>query len=283
MSYIEVAPNVDLFYQDWGTGSPVVFIHGWPLNHEMWEYQVTDLARQGLRCIAYDRRGFGKSSKPWESYDYDTLAADLKAVLEALDLRDVTLVGFSMGGGEVVRYLSRYGSDRVAKAVLLGAVTPYMLKTPDNPDGVDPSVFDEILTNISADRPAFLESFALQFYGVSMLKHPVSQALLDWNQVLALQASPKATLDCVHAFARTDFRADMARVQVPTLIIHGDHDQIVPIDATGAVAARMIPGARYIVYEGAPHGFWYTDREKLNRDLLAFVQQPVSAAASAGL
>jgi len=279
MSYVEVAPNVDLFYQDWGTGSPVVFIHGWPLNHEMWEYQMTELPRQGLRCIAYDRRGFGKSSKPWEPYDYDTLAADLKAVLEALDLRNVTLVGFSMGGGEVVRYLSRYGSDRVAKAVLLGAVTPFLLKTPDHPDGLDQSVFDGMLEKIKDDRPAFLESLGLQFFGVSMLKHPVSQALLDWTQMLALQASPKATLDCVHSFSATDFRADMARVQVPTLVIHGDNDQIVPIDVTGAVAAEMIPGARLVVYEGAPHGLWYTDREKLNRDLLAFVQQPAPAGA----
>jgi pimeloyl-ACP methyl ester carboxylesterase len=279
MSYVEVAPNVDLFYQDWGTGSPVVFIHGWPLNHEMWEYQLTELPRQGLRCIAYDRRGFGKSSKPWEPYDYDTLAADLKAVLEALDLRNVTLVGFSMGGGEVVRYLSRYGSERVAKAVLLGAVTPFLLKTPDHPDGVDQSVFDGMLEKIRDDRPAFSESFGLQFFGVSMLKNPVSQALLDWVQALALQGSPKATLDCVHSFSATDFRADMARIQVPTLIIHGDNDRIVPIEVTGAVAANMIPGAQYVVYEGAPHGFFYTDREKLNRDLLAFVQQPAPAGA----
>jgi len=282
MRYIQTAPDVKLFYQDWGTGNPVVFIHGWPLSHEMWEYQMTELPTQGLRCIAYDRRGFGKSSTPWEPYDYDTLAADLKAVLDELDLRNVTLVGFSMGGGEVVRYLSRYGSDRVAKAVLLGAVTPFMLKTADNPTGVDPSVFEGMLEKIKNDRPAFLESFALQFFGVSMLKHPVSQSLLDWNQTLALLGSPKATLDCVHSFAKTDFRADMARVTVPTLIIHGDNDQVVPIQASGELSARMIPGAQYIVYEGAPHGFYYTEREKLNRDLLAFIHQPATASAGAG-
>src|SRR5688500_5984743 len=175
MSYIKSASGVNLFYEDWGTGQPVVLIHGWPLSHEMWEAQLTELPQQGLRCIAYDRRGFGKSSKPWQGYDYDTLADDLKAVLDELDLNDVTLVGFSMGGGEVVRYLSKYGSARVSKAVLLGAVTPFLLKTSDNANGAPQEVFDGMIEKIREDRPAFLADFGKQFFGVNLLSHPVSQ------------------------------------------------------------------------------------------------------------
>jgi non-heme chloroperoxidase len=281
MSYIKTASGVNLFYEDWGTGQPVVLIHGWPLSHEMWEAQLTELPQQGLRCIAYDRRGFGKSSKPWQGYDYDSLADDLKAVLEELDLNDVILVGFSMGGGEVVRYLSKYGSSRVSKAVLLGAVTPFLLKTSDNPNGAPQEVFEGMIEKIREDRPAFLADFGKQFFGVNLLNHPVSQDMLDWCKVLALHASPRATIDCVRSFGMTDFRQDMGKVDIPTLIIHGSADQTVPIQASGDQSARMIPGAKYIVYDGAPHGFYLTEKERLNQDLLAFIKAPASRPSAA--
>ena len=274
MSYIQSAPGVQLFYQDWGTGRPVVFIHGWPLSHEMFEYQMTELPRHGLRCVAYDRRGFGKSSKPWESYDYDTLADDLKAVLDELDLNEVTLVGFSMGGGEVVRYFSRHGGARVAKVVLLGSVAPYLLQTADNPDGVPREVFDQMVGKIREDRAEFLSGFSKAFFGVSLISRPVTQATLDWCQTLAMLGSPKATEDCARSFSETDFRAEMSKVNVPALIIHGDADQTVPIKPTSEQAAKMIPNARYLVYKGAPHGFYQTEKDQLNRDLLSFIQKP---------
>ncbi|MGV3557013.1 alpha/beta fold hydrolase [Larkinella arboricola] len=286
MSYIQAgtAANgepVNLFYQDWGTGNPVVLIHGWPLSHEMWEYQMTELPRHGLRCIAYDRRGFGKSSKPWDGYDYDTLAADLKAVLDELDLRNVTLVGFSMGGGEVVRYVSRYGADRVSKIVLVSAVTPYLLKADDNQDGVDQSVFDEMLETIQADRADFLATFGKQFYGVSLLSHPVSDSFLQWNQTLALLGSPRATIECVRAFSGTDFRSDMAAINIPTLIIHGDSDATVPFEASGQKTHAMIPQSQLLVYEGEPHGLFFTRKDQLNKDLLAFISSTTTVTETA--
>ncbi|WP_234733688.1 alpha/beta fold hydrolase [Tellurirhabdus bombi] len=271
MSYIQAAPDVSLFYQDWGTGQPVVFIHGWPLSHEMWENQLTELPQQGLRCIAYDRRGFGKSSKPWSGYDYDTLADDLRAVLEELDLQNVTLVGFSMGGGEVARYMSKYAGDRVSKVVFISAVTPYLVQTEDNPDGVDRSTFDEMVENIKKDRADFLDTFGKQFYGVNLLSHPVSQSLLDWNKTLALFGSPKATLDCVRSFSETDFRADLPTISVPTLIIHGDSDKTVPFESSGQQTHRLIPQSTLLVYEGEPHGLFVTSKDQLNEDLLSFI------------
>ena len=263
--------SVNLFYEDWGTGQPVVFIHGWPLDHQMWEHQMRALPEMGLRCIAYDRRGFGKSDKPWRGYDYDTFADDLKAVLDQLDLQNVTLVGFSMGGGEVVRYFSRHGGNRVSKVVLLASIAPFTLKTEDNPDGVPIEVLHEMIGNIQEDRASFLTGFGKMFYGVNLISHQVSQAMLDWNLMVAMQASPKATVDCIHAFGETDFRAEMYTINVPTLIIHGDSDKIVPIEATGEHAARLIPGAKYIIYEDAPHGLFITNKEELNADLLEFI------------
>ncbi|WP_128544205.1 alpha/beta fold hydrolase [Larkinella soli] len=287
MSYVPSSVDhsgqkVNLFYQDWGTGRPVVLIHGWPLSHEMWEYQLTELPKHGLRCITYDRRGFGKSSKPWDGYDYDTLADDLKAVLDELDLQDVTLVGFSMGGGEVARYMSRYGGARVSRVIFVGAVTPFLLKTADNPDGVDKQVFDQILEQLQKDRADFLSNFGKMFYGVSMLNHPVSESLLAWNQGLALLGSPKATLDCVRSFSETDFRNDLPAIQVPTLVIHGDSDKIVPIEASGKLTHQLIPQSHMLTYEGAPHGLFYTEKDRLNEDLIAFItaDQPVSQPAS---
>ena len=263
--------ELKLPYEDTGSGTPVVFIHGWPLSKEMWEYQTVPLAQQGIRCITYDRRGFGKSSRPWTGYDYDTLASDLKALLDQLDLQDVTLVGFSMGGGEVVRYFSKYGGARVTKAVLISSVTPYMLKTEDNPEGTPEDVFNDMTKQMKDDRIAFLDAFGKGFYGVSFMSKPVSTPFLEWHRMLAAVASPKATLDCAAAFSHTDFRNEMSSVTVPTLIIHGDADKTVPMKAAGDMSAKLIPNNQYLVYEGAPHGLFYTHKEQLNTDLVNFI------------
>jgi non-heme chloroperoxidase len=268
---------VNLYYEDYGQGQPVILIHGWPLSHEMWEYQINDLVEAGFRVIAYDRRGFGKSSKPWSGYDYDTLTDDLKELIESLDLHDVILVGFSMGGGEVVRYFSRHGGARVQKAVLLGSVTPGVLKTADNPNGADQSVFDGMLADMKEDRLSFLDSFGRQFFGVNLLNKPVSAPLLEYYRMLASLASPRATEQCAITFSETDFTEEMASVTVPTLIIHGDADKTVPIEATSDRATTLIPDNKYLRYEGAPHGFFYTEREKLNKQIIEFITEQVSA------
>ncbi len=283
MSYIETSDlqasePVMIHYQDVGKGDPVVLIHGWPLSHEMWEYQINDLVYAGFRVIAYDRRGFGKSSKPHYGYDYDTLTQDLKVLMDELNLQDVTLVGFSMGGGEVARYFSRYGGERVSKAVLIGSVTPYLLQTPDNPDGVKQSVFDDMMTSMKEDRINFLDTFGKQFFGVNLISKPVSTPLLEYYRMLASFASPRATQECARAFATTDFREDMKFINVPTLIIHGDADKTVPIEPTAEQTSRMLPDAKYIRYEDAPHGLFYTHREKLNQDLIAFIQESVHSS-----
>jgi pimeloyl-ACP methyl ester carboxylesterase len=262
---------LNIYYEEIGSGKTVVFIHGWPLSGSMWEYQMTELPQHGLRCIFYDRRGFGKSDRPSEGYDYDTLAGDLKSLLDELNLSDVTLVGFSMGGGEVARYFSLYDGQRVSKVVLISTVIPYMLKTEDNPNGVPQMEFDGMAKKMKEDRPAFFENFAKSFFGVSLVNHPVSNAFLANNLTRVMDASPIATLECANSFATTDFRNDVVKINVPTLIIHGDKDNIVPIDATGNESARMIKGSKYIVYEGAPHGLWYTEKDKLNRDLIDFI------------
>ncbi|MCX6217948.1 alpha/beta hydrolase [Spirosoma sp.] len=290
MSYIKAGTDafgndIKLFYQDLGTstaGSTVVLIHGWPLSHEMWDYQLAELPAHGLRVVAYDRRGFGKSSQPWDGYDYDTLADDLKAVLDELNLQNVTLVGFSMGGGEVARYMSRHGGARVAKVAFVSAVTPYLLKTEDNPDGVDKDVFDEITENIQKDRAAFLQTFGKQFYGVNLISKPVSQAHLDGDFARAYVASHKATLECAKSFAETDFRDDLTQIQVPALIIHGDSDKTVPIEASGERTANALPNAQYLVYDGAPHGLFVTEKDRLTEDLLSFIQEGVSVRESVG-
>ncbi len=285
MSYIKAGTDaagndVNLFYQDWGQGQPVVLIHGWPLSHEMWDYQMSELPKHGIRVISYDRRGFGKSSKPWSGYDYDTLTDDLSAVLEHLNLDNVTLVGFSMGGGEVARYMSRYQGKRVSKIALVSAVTPYLLKTEDNPNGVDQSVFDDMLAGMQKDRADFLQTFGKQFYGVSMLSHPVSQAHLEGDFFRAYLASPVATVECAKAFAMTDFRQDLTHINVPTLIIHGDDDKTVPLESSGEQTANLLPNAHYIVYAGAPHGLFFTEKDRLTADLLSFVQEPVTARST---
>ena len=277
MKFIETHPDalgnsVNLFYKDLGRGKPVVFIHGWPLNHAMWEYQLAELPKHNFRCIAYDRRGFGKSDYPWENYDYDTFADDLKSLLDHLHLTEVTLVGFSMGGGEIARYIGKYGTDKISKVVLISSVTPFMLKTADNPDGVDKEVFDEMVENIDKDRPTFLEDFAKQFYGVSLFNEAVSDATLQWNQNLCLMSSHKATIDCVRAFSQTDFRNDLSMIGVPTLIIHGDSDKTVPIEVSGNRTSAMLPNAKYLIYEDAPHGLFITEKDRLNMDLIDFIK-----------
>lgn len=262
--------RINISVKSYGTGKPIVLIHGWPLSKEMWEYQLEYLVEAGLNVVKYDRRGFGKSSKPWTGYDYDTMTDDLHAVLEVLDLRDVTLVGFSMGGGEAVRYLSRYGSERVSQLVLISAVTPFLGKTDDNPDGVEAVNFMNMINKLNEDRIGFLADFGKKFFGVNMLHHPVSEPLLQYYLSLQAKASGRATRECVTAFAFTDFREDCKRVSVPTLIIHGDSDEIVPKEAGGDRTAQLIPHAQYLVYEGQPHGLFYTHKDQLSIDLANF-------------
>ncbi|MES2649834.1 MAG: alpha/beta hydrolase [Bacteroidota bacterium] len=273
--------ELSIAYSDYGSGKPVILIHGWPLSREMWEYQLEDLVNAGLRVIKYDRRGFGKSGKPWSGYDYDSLTEDLAALIDQLDLHNITLVGFSMGGGEAVRYLSKYGSDRVEKLVLISAVTPYLGKSGDNPEGVEQSVFDEMMEQMQKDRIGFLDDFGKAFFGVSLVSHPVSTPLLDYYRMLASHATARSTQQCAIAFANTDFRQDVMAVSVPTLIIHGDDDKTVPIEASSNRTAEMIEGSKYLVYEGAPHGLFYTHRERLNADLVSFITQlqPVFAGS----
>lgn len=263
--------EIRIAYSNYGKGKPVVLIHGWPLSREMWEYQLEDLVNAGLRVIKYDRRGFGKSSKPWNGYDYDSLTDDLETIIDQLNLQDVTLVGFSMGGGEVVRYLARNGSYNVSKAVLISSVTPFLAKTPANPEGVDQSVFDNIIEQIRKDRIGFLNDFGKSFFGVGLISHPVSTPLLDYYRMLASHATSRSTVECVVSYSQTDFTDDLRKIGVPTLIIHGDSDKTVPIEVSSERTAKMIQGCHYIVYEGAPHGLFYTHRERLNHDLIAFI------------
>jgi len=273
MPFFKTANNASLFYNDWGTGRPVVLIHGWPLNSDFWEPQSTFLAANGFRVIAYDRRGFGRSDQPWTGYDYDTLVDDLHALMTHLDLHDVTLVGFSMGGGEVARYLSRHGTTRVAQAVLMSAVTPLLKKMDDYPDGIDQSVFDELIKAVEIDRVGFLSDFREGFFNGSSPDRAVSRGVLDWYLIVASQASLQATIACARAWSETDFREDLSAMTVPTLIMHGSADVNVPPEITAHVAASMIPTARYIEYEGSGHAIGITDRNEVNRDLLAFLQE----------
>lgn len=275
MPFIKSVQNnseeVKIYYDDLGKGKTIVFIHGWPLNGAMWEYQVTQLPQQGYRCITYDRRGFGNSDKPAKGYDYNSLAGDLKSIIDELELTDITLVGFSMGAGEIAKYFSLYGGAKVSKVVLVSGVVPYMLQTDDNPDGVPQEEFDKMAEAMQKDRPAFMESFAKDFFGVSLTNHPVSDAFLADNLTQVMKASPIATLECAKSFSSTDFRNDVTKINVPTLIIHGDEDKTVPIKPTGEQSAQMIKGSQFIVYEGAPHGLYYTERERLNQDLISFI------------
>lgn len=263
--------SVNIFFEDLGTGKPVVLIHGWPVSHEMWEYQVNALVTAGYRCISYDRRGFGQSDKPWDNYDYNTLSDDLHEVISTLDLWDVTLVGFSMGGGEVARYLGRYGSSRVSKAVLISSVVPLLLKTDTHEEGVPKEMFDEMIAKIQDDRPAFLTEFGKQFFNEGILNKPVSQEIQNWMHQLAVVASPRATTECVRSFSETDFRTDLSTIIVPVMIIHGDADKTVPIDATSELTSLQLPNAAYYRFEEAPHGLFITHKDELNRLLINFI------------
>ena len=266
------APSTHLHYVDLGSGRPVVLVHGWPLSHRMWESQIVALTDAGFRCVAYDRRGFAESGRPTGGYDYDTFASDLNDLMTHLDLRDVALAGFSMGGGEVARYLGRYGASRVSKAMLLGSVTPYLLKTKDNPGGVDGSVFDGMIAGMKADRIGFLEQFFPNFYNYEPGMKGVSADLIPFSKWIAWAASPLATLECITAFGTTDFRSDMEAFTMPTLVAHGDSDRIVPFEVSGKVAHEMIPGSRLGLLKGLPHGFAATHSAQLNELMLDFLR-----------
>ncbi|WP_199509495.1 alpha/beta fold hydrolase [Nucisporomicrobium flavum] len=263
--------GADLYYEDFGSGDPVVLIHGWPLSGRSWEAQIPALVADGKRVITYDRRGFGKSSQPWTGYDYDTFAADLRALLEHLDLTGVTLVGFSMGGGEVARYLGTYGTDRVSKAVFAGAVPPYLYKSDDNPDGaLDDATIKQFQDGVTTDRIAFVDGFAENFFKAGgTLK--VSDNQVRYAQELAHVASAKGTLDCIAAFGLTDFRGDLAKITIPTLVIHGDSDAIVPIEHSGKRTAESIPGAKLVVIQDGPHGINASHPTEFNEALLSFL------------
>lgn len=276
MSYLKIPQfgsdkHVSIYYEDIGTGKSVIFIHGWPSSHEMWENQTSTLSQHGYRCISYDRRGFGISDKPFDGYDYDTLASDLNELIEELNLTDITLVGFSMGGGEIVRYLANYGETKVSKAVLVSSVCPFMLKTPDNENGVDKKVFDDIVAGLVKDRADFLTEFGKNFFGVNMINKPVSQATLDFAHSLVMRGAPVATQKCVRAFTETDFRSDVKKINIPVLIIHGDSDKIVPIEVSSDITSELISHAEYIRYIDAPHGLFVTHKDELNKDLMNFI------------
>lgn len=269
MSRIKTQDGTELYVKDWGTGRPVILLHGWPLSADMWDAQMLHLANSGFRAVAYDRRGFGRSDQPWNGYNYDTFASDLSDVIEALDLRDAVLVGFSMGGGEAVRYPTNHGTQRVSKVALVAAVTPYLLKTDGNDEGAPPAAFKEIKDGVTKDRAAFFTGFAKKFFNAGMLSG-ISDELIETSREIANQASLKGTLDCVDAFSATDFRPDLAQLKVPCLVIHGDKDQIVPMEISGKRAAKQVAHAELKVYSGAPHGLHVTHRDELNADLARF-------------
>jgi non-heme chloroperoxidase len=284
MSYVVTGDNVRLYLKDWGRGQPVILMHGWPLCSDTFDDLGVALVNAGMRAIAYDRRGFGRSDQPWDGYNYNTLADDLAAVIEHTGARDAVLIGFSMGGGEVARYMSRHGGERISKAVLISSVVPYMLKTDDNPDGVEQKTFDAISSGIQEDRAAYWASFFKQFYGVGMVSHPVSEEVLEWSRGMAMRASLRSTLECARAFSSTDFRADLKSFKVPTLIIHGTGDKTVPIDTSGRAAVRGIEGSQLLEYDGAPHGLFASHKEQLRADVLNFLRgsgvRPATVSAS---
>jgi non-heme chloroperoxidase len=272
MPYVTTPDGVHLYVKDWGRGDPVVLIHGWPLSADTWDDHAVALAEAGHRAIAYDRRGFGRSSQPWDGYDYDTLADDLAAVIHYTGSQRVTLVGFSMGGGEVGRYLSRHGGKSVHKAALIASILPYRLKTPDNPHGTEQAAFDNVAQSLREDRAKFFAGLFKDFYGVGMISQTVSEEVIQWSRTISMQASLRATLACQKSFSTTDFRPDLRAFKVPTLIVHGTDDKIVPIDASARAAASGIPGSTLIEYEDGPHGLFASHKARLSRDLIDFLR-----------
>ena len=269
---ITTKDGTQIYYKDWGTGRPVVFSHGWPLTADAWEGQMVYLGERGFRAIAHDRRGHGRSGQPWNGNDMDTYADDLATLIETLDLRDAVLVGHSTGGGEVARYIGRHGTKRVAKAVLLGAVPPIMLKTAANPGGLPMDVFDGIRAGVRADRSQFFKDLTVPFYGANRPGSKVSQGLKDSFWFMGMQGSLKAELGCIKQFSETDFTEDLKKIDVPTLIVHGDDDQIVPIADSAMLSAKLVKDSTLKVYAGAPHGLASTHQEQFNADLLAFIR-----------
>jgi non-heme chloroperoxidase len=281
MPTIKTSDNTEIYYKDWGSGQPVVFSHGWPLDADAWEDQMFFLASRGYRCVAHDRRGHGRSSQPWAGQDMDTYADDLAAVVEALDLCDAIHVGHSTGGGEVARYIARHGSKRVSGAVLVSAVPPLMLKTTANPEGTPMEVFDNLRAGVHADRSQFFKDLSAPFYGANRPGSKISQGVRDTFWLQGMIASLNACYDCIKAFSETDQTEDLKKIDVPTLIIQGDDDQIVPIAAAGLKQAKLVLNAELKVYEGAPHGLPTTLKDRLNADLLEFFTTRVKARAYA--
>jgi len=272
MGTITTRDGTRLYYKDWGTGQPVVFSHGWPLSADAWEDQMLFLAERGYRCIAHDRRGHGRSSQPWTGNDMDTYADDLADLVNELDLRDAVHVGHSTGGGEVARYIGRHGTSRVAKAVLVSAIPPLMLKTPANPGGLPIEVFDGIRANVLADRSQFFRELSLPFYGYNRPGAEASQGVRDSFWLQCMQCGLKAAYDCVRVFSETDHTEDLKKFDVPTLFLHGDDDQIVPIGAAAVLAAKIVTGSTLKVYPGGPHGLPTASKDEVNADLLAFLE-----------
>jgi non-heme chloroperoxidase len=270
MTTITTDDGTQIYYKEWGTGQPVVFSHGWPLSADAWEDQMLFLATHGYRCIAHDRRGHGRSSQPWNGNEMDTYADDLAALVETLDLTNAIHVGHSTGGGEVVRYIGRHGTECVAKTVLIGAVPPLMLKTDANPGGLPMDVFDGIRAGVLADRSQFFKDLTAPFYGANRPGAKVSQALRDSFWLQGMQAGFKGVVDCIKAFSETDFTEDLKKIDVPTLILHGDDDQIVPIGASALLSSKLVKGSTLKIYPGAPHGICSTHKEQVSADLLAF-------------